>query len=285
MFKKAYVEITNRCNLRCSFCPGTKRAPRTMSMEEFTMCADKLRGRAEYIYLHVMGEPLTHPQIAEIISAAGEHGFKVCITTNGTLLPKMGEALLLSPGLYKVSVSLHSIEGSGCGADMREYLAGVWDFCEGARKRGVYCSLRLWNGGGSDSRNGEILSFLEEKLGYDPLSVTESRNHSRSFSKYLFLECEDQFDWPDMDAPESGAQYCLGLRNQIGVLADGTVVPCCLDHDGDIDIGNIFQKDLGDILALPRAKALYDGFSARRPSEELCRRCGFATRFNKQRDI
>jgi radical SAM protein with 4Fe4S-binding SPASM domain len=281
MFKKAYVEITNRCNLRCSFCPGTKRAARTMTLEEFTICADALKGRAEYIYLHVMGEPLTHPELRGILKAAGERGFRVCVTTNGTLLPKRGDDLLSDGCLYKVSVSLHSIEGSGCEADMRAYLAGVWAFCERAQERGVYCALRLWNGGGSDSRNGEILSFLEEKLGYDPLSVRESRNHSRSFSKRLFLECEDKFDWPDIAAPETGAQYCLGLRNQIGVLADGTVVPCCLDHDGDIALGNIYHSRLGDILASKRAEEIYDGFSARRPSEELCRRCGFATRFNK----
>ena len=44
MLKKAYVEITNRCNLACSFCPKTKRAPRTMSAQEFGLVLSRLEG-------------------------------------------------------------------------------------------------------------------------------------------------------------------------------------------------------------------------------------------------
>ena len=68
MLKKAYIEITNRCNLHCTFCPGTKRAPRTMSPAEFDGVLEKLQGSISYVYLHVMGEPLSHPQLAELLS-------------------------------------------------------------------------------------------------------------------------------------------------------------------------------------------------------------------------
>ena len=72
---------------------------------------------------------------------------------------------------------------------------------------------------------------------------------------------------------------CIRDREQLAVLSDGTVVPCCLDHEGDIPLGNLLERDLEDILRGPRARALYDGFSRRRPSEALCRRCGYARRF------
>ena len=95
----------------------------------------------------------------------------------------------------------------------------------------------------------------------------------------LYLEQAEKFDWPDLDAPEAEVRFCLALRDQAAVLCDGTVVPCCLDHEGDIPLGNLFRQELEEILAGPRARALYDGVSRGKPPEALCRRCGFATRF------
>lgn len=282
MLNKAYVEITNQCNLRCAFCPGTRRAPKQMTAAEFLTVAEKLRGHVNYLYLHLMGEPLSHPELAEILSIAGEKGFRACITTNGTLLRARSAALLAhAEVLHKVSVSLHALEGSGAPLEMEAYLTQVWDFCEEISKSGTYCALRLWNEGGADARNGEILSFLEKKIGVAPLSLPMTRSRSRVLGKRLFLETEERFSWPDLQAAETGAQFCFGLRDQLGVLADGTVVPCCLDHEGDLALGNLFEQELSEILKTPRARAIYEGFSNRVPAETLCRRCGFATRFNK----
>ena len=63
------------------------------------------------------------------------------------------------------------------------------------------------------------------------------------------------------------------------MLADGTVVPCCLDHEGDIALGNIFEGSMEEILASERASAIYEGFRDHRATEELCRKCGYARRF------
>ena len=282
MLKKAYVEITNQCNLRCAFCPGTKRPKRRMTPEEFARAAEALRGRVSYLYLHVMGEPLSHPALGEILAIAEDLGFRVCITTNGTLLPQKGDILRAhAAALHKVSVSLHALEGSGADMALETYLGGVWQFCEEMCPRGVYCALRLWNGGGAEENNGAILDFLAARTGRDPRTLPVTRSRSRVLGKNLFLEMEEQFSWPDLAAEETGSQFCFGLRDQIGILADGTVVPCCLDHEGDIPLGNLFRQSLEEILAAPRARAIYDGFSNRAPAEALCRRCGFATRFNR----
>ena len=278
MLKRAYIEITNICNLACSFCPGTKRERRSMTAEEFRVLAGKLRAHVGYLYLHVMGEPLLHPQLGEILSIAGELGFKVCITTNGTLVEKRGAGPLSAAALHKVSISLHSMEGNGAG-ELRSYLEQCWEFAQKVSHRGAICALRLWNIGGEDERNGEILAFLEEKLGESPLAHPQARNGSWKLGEKLYLEQAERFDWPDLNAPEQDTRFCLGLREQIAVLCDGTVVPCCLDHEGDIPLGNLFEQDLDEIMASDRAKAMYDGFSRGKPSEELCRRCGYATRF------
>lgn len=278
MLKRAYIEITNICNLSCSFCPGTRRPPRTMTAEEFRLLAQRLRPHVGYLYLHVMGEPLLHPQLGEILSIAGEQGFRVGLTTNGTLLKQRGDLLLARSALHKVSISLHAMEGNGA-EDLTDYLSAVWAFARCASAEGTICALRLWNLGGADKRNGEILKFLADRLGEHPLALPQPRRGSWRLGERLYLEQAEKFDWPDLEAPEADTRFCLGLRDQAAVLVDGTVVPCCLDHEGDIPLGNLFAQELDEILRSPRAVALYDGFSQGKPSEALCRRCGYATRF------
>lgn len=278
MLKRAYIEITNLCNLRCTFCPGTKREGRFMPPEEFRALAERLRGRVQYLYFHVMGEPLLHPALNELLAIASEMGFRVCLTTNGTLLGEREEVLLASPALHKVSVSLHSAEGNGMG-ELSDYLSSVWRFVRRASAAGVICALRLWNLGGADARNGEILSFLASCLGEHPLDLPQPRKGSWRLGERLYLEQAEKFDWPDLTAPETGTRFCLGLREQVAVLCDGTVVPCCLDHEGDVPLGNLLEQSLEEILDTPRAVALVRGFSEGKPSEPLCRRCDFATRF------
>ena len=249
-----------------------------MTAEEFRLLTEKLRGHVKYLYLHVMGEPLLHPDLGELLSISGEQGFRVCLTTNGTLLGRKKDLLLGAPCLHKTSVSLHSMEGNGAGP-LVGYLSDVWDFAQTASEKGIICALRLWNIGGAEARNGEQLDFFAGKLGVHPLGLPQPRAGSWRMGEGLYLEQAEKFDWPDLDAPEAEVRFCLALRDQAAVLCDGTVVPCCLDHEGDIPLGNLFRQELEEILAGPRARALYDGFSRGKPPEALCRRCGFATRF------
>ena len=275
-FSRIYVEITNCCNLRCAFCPGTRRPLRFLAPSDFARMASQLKEYTDYVYLHVMGEPLLHPALREILDLCDANGLRACVTTNGTLLPTAGETLRRR-AVHKVSISLHSMEGNGRTC-LEEYLEGVWDFCR--RGEMIRC-LRLWNLGGADRRNGEILTFLRNKLGRDPLGESGVWPGVWVLGERLFLEQAERFEWPDLQAAEAGVEFCQGLRTQAAVLVDGTVVPCCLDHEGDIPLGNLLEQPLAEILAGPRARAVYEGFSQRRPTEELCRRCGYATRFNR----
>ena len=274
MLKKAYVEITNICNLSCSFCPGTKRTPRFMSPEEFEKTASALVGHTKFLYFHLMGEPMLHPELGELLSIAGEKGFRVIITTNGTLLGERGAKLLSAPAVHRVNISLQSFEGSG-GRNLESYIEDICRFSKAASEKGIICSLRLWNEGGENSRNGEIVSLLESNF---PVPWEDCTKNLR-LAPRVFLEHGDKFDWPDLAAEEREVHFCYGLRDQIGILCDGTVVPCCLDCDGSIPLGNIHRDSLESILQSPRARAIYDGFSGRKATEELCRRCGYASRF------
>ena len=274
-FAKVYIEISNLCNLSCRFCPGTKRPKGRIDLERFSSILEKLKGYTEFVYFHLMGEPLLHPDLPQFLDVAGQMGFKVILTTNGTLLEDRKELLLSSPAVHKVNISLHAFEANDLSVPFETYVDGCLDYGKAAEGNKLTV-FRLWNSGGEDKQNGLLLQKLEEVF---PKPWKDSRKGTQLAPK-VYLEPGEKFDWPDLSAPEEeGPYFCYGLRDQIGILWDGTVVPCCLDHEGDIPLGNILTQTMEEILESDRAKAIYEGFSKRAAAESLCRRCGYTRRF------
>ena len=274
-FNKIYLEISNVCNLNCAFCPGTKRKPHVMSEAECASLLPKLRPYADFLYFHLMGEPLCHPQLERFLQLAGDAGFKVILTTNGTLLKKQQAVLQNAPALHKINISLHAFESNDLSVPFDAYLSDCFRFGQ-AMEGNKIVVYRLWNNGGADALNDQILRAMQDHF---PQPWQETRKGIR-IAERVFLEYGDKFDWPDLKAEDQGEQvFCYGLRDQIGVLCDGTVVPCCLDHEGDLNLGNLHDKSMEVILNSPRARAIYLGFSSKKAPESLCRRCGYARRF------
>lgn len=274
-FQKIYVEISNLCNLHCAFCPGTRRAPGRMTAEDFSLLVKKLQGYTDYLYFHLMGEPLCHPELGSFLEIAHSAGFRVILTTNGTLLPRQQALLLAASGLHKVNISLHAFEANDLDIPFETYLDGCFSYGKAATGKKLTV-FRLWNQGGAEERNQEILSAMES---YFPRPWLVQPRGTR-IGERVYLEYGEKFDWPDLNVqPHVGKFFCYGLRDQLGILWDGTVVPCCLDHEGDIPLGNLFTTDLETILRSPRAQRLYQGFSQGQAAEALCQRCGYARRF------
>ena len=274
MYSRVYVEITNICNMNCSFCHGHNRSARQMTEEEYARVLQQLDGKTQYLYHHLMGEPLVHPLLPRFIQMARQAGFLPMLTTNGTLLARR-EADLLIPGLHKINISLHSFEGDQQQAH-EDYIRSVADFAKKANQAGIIISLRLWNNGCDEGKNSIALKTLKENI---PGQWTENTRGYR-IREGLFLEWGDRFQWPDQNAPDQGDRlFCHGLGDHFGILSDGTVVPCCLDSDGVIALGNVFREELSDILDSPRARAIAEGFRRRKAPEDLCRRCGYARKF------
>ena len=280
MLKKIYLEITNVCNLSCSFCHKTKRPHKLLTEDEFEALTDKLRDKAKHLYFHLMGEPTLHPLLPKFIETAKSKGFKPMLTTNGSLLGIKGN-LLLQALPYKINVSLHAPDANPTFAD-ESYLNNCISFAKQAAEKGCIVALRLWNLGTS-ADNSEILKKLHESFPGEWETVRS--NNGYKLAPRLFLEYGEHFEWPDYSAPEQGKEsdaFCFALRDQIGVLSDGTVVPCCLDADGNLALGNLFESDLESILSSERATNIYGGFTRRRACEELCRKCGYAKRFSNK---
>lgn len=273
-FAKVYIEISNICNLSCSFCPGTVRKKRQMTFPEFKTVLNKLKGYTEYLYFHLLGEPLLHPDFERFLTYAQENNFKVTVTTNGTLINSHRD-FLSKCGLYKIVFSLHSFEANTMSVPINDYLDSCFSFGREVMSKTIVV-FRLWNYGGENSMNDEILSRLRM---FYPQEWQEGKNGTKIANK-TFLQFGDKFDWPSLENTHDDKNiFCYGLRDQIGILADGTLVPCCLDSDGTVALGNIFESDLEEILNSERAKSVFKGFSERNAPEELCRKCTYARRF------
>lgn len=281
--RKVYLEITNVCNLSCDFCPGTRRAKHFLSPDQFRTLAEKIRPHTEYLYLHLMGEPLLHPQLEQLLAIAEKLQFKVMLTTNGTLLTQRCPLLCRCSAVQKISISLHSFEGNSPSGTLDDYLNQCISFAKQAAAAGKRCAFRLWNldgdnTTGANSQNRHILDVLHAAFPGE----WKTDWKGSTLSPRIYLEWGEKFEWPDLNAQETGStSFCYGLRDHIGVLCDGTVVPCCLDHEGDIPLGNLFAQPLDEILSSPRAQTIYNGFSNGMACEELCRKCGYSTRFTK----
>jgi MoaA/NifB/PqqE/SkfB family radical SAM enzyme len=285
-FEKVHVEISNICNLQCSFCPEVKRSKGFMDPALFARVLAEVAPRAEQLAFHLMGDPLTHPRLPELVDIAASHGSRIFFVTNGTLLREDRAALLLHPAFRQVNFSLHSFADNFPGRDPSSYLTRVFEFTERAlRERpDLYVNYRLWNlrAPRGDGENRELLRRVEERFGFRVGSEVDVRRRKSFLVRgRLYLHFDTEFTWPALELPVLGERgTCYGLSSHFGVLVDGTVVPCCLDKEGAIPLGNLRDSSLAEILAGPRASAMRNGFREGRLVEDLCRRCQYIERFS-----
>lgn len=262
MFKKIYVEITNNCNLNCSFCIGNKRDKMFISFDNFKILLDKLEGYTKYLYFHVMGEPLLHPHINELIDIASKRYF-INITSNGYLIKKIKD----NKNIRQFNISLHSFDES-YNKSLDDYMNDIFLSVDKLVGSNTIIKYRLWVG---SKYKDKIIQKLNEKY-----KSEISDNQNLKLSNNIYFEIEDEFIWPSMDNDyydENGS--CRGTRDHIGILVDGTVVPCCLDSAGIINLGNIYKSKLNDIINGEKFMQIKQGFLNNKKWHDLCRKCNF----------
>ena len=285
-FQRVYVEITNVCNLRCDFCPGTARPPATMEPAFFGRVLAQVAPLTRQVCLHVLGEPLLHPQFPEIMALCAEAGVEVNLTTNGVLLGRREDVLLHAPALRQVNFSLQALQTPE-GVD-GPALTAILDFCRRAldARPELYVNLRLWTlenlqapGG---AFNALVLDRIGEGLGMTRPDLPRGRKSLRLTGR-VYLHADTVFQWPgDTPAAESGHGFCHALSTHCAILADGTVCPCCLDSDGRLALGSLREAGLNEILASPRARAMLEGFARGELVEPVCRGCAYCRRFESR---
>lgn len=276
-YKKIYIEITNACNFNCSFCYPSKRAKRALSVDEFRFIAEKIKPFTDYIYLHVMGEPLLHPHLEEFLQIATELKFNVNITTNGSLLPKQ-QAILIKYPPRQINVSLHDLEENIPAESLSDFISQTIDFADSIAEK-TYVNLRLWNRTDDtiSDFNQRCLSILAKKLNIDT-AVFSPENFLKGIHlrKHIYLQNAARFEWPNTDLPlSSEAKTCYALKDHIAILSDGSIVPCCIDADAHLLLGNIFTDDLMAAIKSEKALRIKEGFLRKVAVEDFCKVCGF----------
>jgi MoaA/NifB/PqqE/SkfB family radical SAM enzyme len=285
-FGKINIEISNICNLQCSFCPEVIREKKMMSVELFEKIIQQVSTLTDQVCLHLMGDPLVHPKLSQFIDICAKYETRVFFVTNGVLLREDKIETLLHPNIRQINFSLHSFNDNYPDRDPTMYLDKIFNYTELAfqKRPDLFINYRLWNLNeprGLDEKNTSILSRIEKYY-----NVTIDKNidvkseKSIKIKNRLYLHYDTEFTWPALDLPVLETRgTCLGLKSHFGILADGTVVPCCLDKEAGIPLGNMNDQDILTILVSPRALALRKGFQDRVLVEDLCQRCNYIERF------
>ena len=284
-FKKIYIEITNICNLKCKFCPETSRQKEMMSLENFEEIIKKVHTYTRLVCLHVKGESLLHNQLEDILKIIEKYNLKANITTNGTLIKQKLEIIKNSESVRQINFSIHSITQNEIPNE--QYLQNIFQSVE--ELENIIISYRLWNMKDikENDINATIIKTIENYYNIENLKEELIQNDFYQLRKNIFINQDTEFTWPDIrkeNIIEKGR--CLALKDQIAILVDGTVVPCCLDNNGDIPLGNILEEKLEDILQNPKSTVIKNNFEKDIISCKLCKTCGFLKRLeNKRKNI
>ncbi len=290
-FVRAYVEVTNVCGLACSFCPPKLQPTVTMEPSFFESVLTQLRSYTDEVALHVMGDPMVLSNLGHYLDIAKRLGFKVMVTTSGFYLDSSRRAAVFHPAVRQVNVSLNSFNKNSVSRPFEAYLEPILALCDEklAKEEDFFINLRLWNLDEAHSEtefNKTLFERLENHFalenGFIASQISGGRQGIRLASKVL-LHFDCYFEWPSLKNPVSGDGYCHGLSRQIAILADGRVVPCCLDGEGMIDLGNLHVTNLDRILTSERSSAITEGFARGIAHEELCQKCSYKDRFTKEK--
>ncbi len=274
--KRVYLEITNICNLDCSFCIDHKRPYKAMSLKDIRDALEQIKPVCDYIYLHVQGEPLLHPELKSVFDLMDEYQMNVQLVTNGSFL-KDHFWLLERKCLRKISFSAHSLDHQKTSVD--DWMKTVFEFMHKASaQKHPYCEIRFWNQNNLSECSKKAIEWISERY-----SLKEtSRKGSWQMMDCCWLHFDNQFSWPQNSGSSLLSGTCHGGIDMIAILVDGTVVPCCLDARGIIQLGNLFEQPLHEILASQRFQNLIQGFKNHHITEELCQHCTYRHRFSKQ---
>ena len=282
MFKKIYIEITNICNLNCKFCLETNRPKEYMSIENFEKIIKKIYKYTNLVFLHVKGEPLLHSNLDQILKILEKYNLKTNITTNGTLIKEKLDIIKKSKAIRQINFSIHSLMQND---NLNEnYLKNIFESAE--QLGNIIISYRLWNLKDikQNDINDNITKEFEEFYKIKNLKDKLIQNDFYKIKDNVFINQDIEFMWPDINKEqiiEKGK--CLALKEQIAILVDGTVVPCCLDNNGDIKIGNILEEDFEDILNNPKSIEIKKNFENSIITCKLCKTCGFLKRLENKR--
>lgn len=285
-FNRVHIEITNICGLACSFCPPKLQPTKIMSLIFFEKVLLELQPYTKSLAFHVMGDPLTLSNLFEYLELAKQYGFAVELTTSGYYLKNTPVEVLFHSAVRQLNISLNSYNKNPLSLSFEEYMDGVLQTCKNKIESypKPFINLRVWNLDAvlSEEKFNTMLfttieSFFNTNIDLDV--IHKDKLKSQRLAPKVLLNFDNYFKWPSLKNTHASDATCYGLKSHIGILADGRVVPCCLDGEGVINLGNIHDTSLKEILNSTRPQNMLKAFSQGKAIEELCRKCSYKDRF------
>lgn len=286
-FNRVHIEVTNICGLACSFCPPKLQETKTMSLPFFNKVIADVGKYTNELAFHVMGDPLTLSNLEQYLESSHKLGLKVVLTSSGYYLNRSSFKTLFHPSVKQVNISLNSFNKNSLNLSFDDYMKEVFSMCEYKLQNHPhpFINLRLWNFDASFTEKGfnqdlfaRLTAYFGVKLDIEKLS--KERPKSIRLASKVLLHFDSYFEWPSMASTHDTQGTCYGLKSHIGVLADGRVVPCCLDGEGVINLGNLHEQTLDEVLHSQRAVAMRIGFDKGEAVEEMCKKCSYKDRFS-----
>ena len=286
-FYRTYIEITNVCGLSCSFCPTKELPVKQMDLAFFESIIQQVKPYTKEIACHVLGDPLTQSNLHDYLDIIHKYGLKAMLTTSGYFLKKHSYATLFHPCVKQINISLNSFNKNDTSLTLDQYIKPVLALCHEKlrQKKELFINLRVWNLDDLMSEqvfNKSLFNTLSQAFDM-PLSVDtiyKERPKSIRLESKIILHFDNYFEWPSLSNKNYGDGTCQGLQSHIAILASGKVVPCCLDCDGVIELGNLHDETLKVILKKERTINMLQGFKEGLAIEELCQKCSYKKRFN-----
>jgi len=286
-FYRIYIELTNVCGLSCSFCPTKELPSKEMDLDFFESTIKQAKKYTKEIACHVVGDPLTQSNLSDYLDIIHKHGLKAMLTTSGYFLKKHSYETLFHPCVKQINISLNSFNKNDTSLTFEQYITPVLALCHAKLERGeeLFINLRVWN---LDELMSErtFNETLFEKLSnaFDVRveldTIYRERPKSIRLASKILVHFDNYFEWPSLQNKNYGHGTCQGLQSHVAILASGKVVPCCLDCDGIIELGDLHESSLDNILSSDRSVKMLEGFKEGKALEELCQKCSYKDRFN-----
>lgn len=286
-FYRIYLELTNVCGLRCSFCPTKELPNTTMDLVFFEKVIKEAKKFTREIACHVVGDPLTLPNLEQYLEIIHQHNLKAMLTTSGYFMKKHAYETLFHPAVKQINISLNAYNKNDTSISFEQYMKPILALCHEKvkQKKEIFINLRMWNLDEAMSEqafNQELFNLLEKTFSVDLNLATLNPKEKKSLrlDNKVLLHFDNYFEWPSLNNQEYGHGTCQGLSSHIGILANGDVIPCCLDNDAIMKLGNVKEQSLQEILIGKRAIDMREGFKESICSEEMCLKCSYKDRFN-----
>lgn len=286
-FYRIYIELTNVCGLSCSFCPTKTLPSKEMDLDFFESIIQQAKEYTNEIACHVVGDPLTLSNLHDYLDILHKYGLKAMLTSSGYFLKKHSYDTLFHPCVKQINISLNSFNKNDTSITFKQYIKPVLSLCEAKLERDedLFINLRVWNLDEMMSErafNETLFNTLSSAFGtkLDLKDIYESRPKSIRLASKILVHFDNYFEWPSLNNQYYGDGTCQGLQSHVAILASGKVVPCCLDCDGVIELGDLHKNTLNEILTSTRAVNMIEGFKEGKAVEELCQKCSYKNRFN-----